>query len=161
MKYFLLTTYAAIAATSPLYSSNEFIEKAAKISLDVTKGTPILPSVQIAQAIEESGYGKSKVALVSGNYFGLRKRKNRKAPYKYEQFSSMRESFEAYVKRLKQPRYKIALMQKTPDQQVVWIARLGYCPDPQYAKRIINIINKYGLRKYDKKSSMPINFVIR
>jgi len=52
---------------------------------------------------------------------------------------------------LKFSRYKAALQAATPEQQAIELKRAGYATAPDYATAIIDIIDRYNLKKLDKQ----------
>lgn len=55
------------------YSNQEFIDFVANVAIKDYKNHPILPSITIAQAIKESGWGKSELAQKANALFGIKK----------------------------------------------------------------------------------------
>lgn len=55
------------------YSQQEFIDFVANVAINDYKNHKILPSITIAQAIKESGWGKSELAQKANALFGIKK----------------------------------------------------------------------------------------
>lgn len=137
----------------------------------------LFASVTIAQAIHESGWGTSKKMVAANALFGVKVGKGAKfgkawhgAAYKtgtteyydgktatkitdfFRQYDSVEDSICDYMDLIcNSKRYVGALNCKTPEESIRAIVSGGYATGPQYATAIINIINTYGLKKFDKK----------
>ena len=110
-------------------------------------------SIKIAQAILESGWGKSELAK-SLNYHGVKCFQNcTKVVYlsddkpneKFRVFNSPRESFEVNNRLLK--RRKVTGNYKVWAKSLTW-----YATNPKYPEKLIHIIEKYNLHQYDTAS---------
>ena len=145
----------------------------------------IFASVCIAQAIHETGWGQSKTMAANNGYFGIKVGKsayhfgtawkgaayNTKTTEYYDpakqiatkindwfrSYSTMEDSVEDYYDMLCHcQRYKPALNQKTPKECIEKIVAGGYATGPSYAQKIMELINKYELYKYDGVT-MPLD----
>jgi flagellum-specific peptidoglycan hydrolase FlgJ len=154
----------------------DFFKTLAPHAIDSTAGTGLLPSVALAQAALESAYGKSELAYIHNNLFGIKAVKGQNAvtmrtrevsktgqPYyinaPFRVFESPKQSFDERVKFFKKyPRYKPVLAATTPLEQAYALGRSGYATDPTYGNKILSIINSYKLTQYDaiaKKKLLP------
>lgn len=146
------------------------IEKGAKKSY---KKYGIYPSVTIAQAILESGWGKSKLATDSKNIFGIKADSSWNGEYvevitsenyddtitaKFRKYEDVNKSIEDHAKFLiENPRYKDhgVFKAKNYKNQSQALEDAGYSTKKNkqgefiYADMLINIIEKYGLDKFD------------
>ncbi|MDQ0270571.1 glucosaminidase domain-containing protein [Cytobacillus purgationiresistens] len=145
----------------------EIVPKATKVAHEYG----ILASLIIAQAIHESNWGKSKLATEGYNLFGIkgaydgqsivmktwevREGKNvhvdapfRKYPSWYE---SMQDLANLYVNGVSWDRnkYKVIIGKKDYKQAANAVQAAGYATDPDYAKKLINLIENNDLIKYD------------
>ena len=149
-------------------------------------GNKIFPSVCIAQAAKESGFGTAPKMVNAKAIFGVKVGKSawkfgtawKGAAYKtgtteyydgknavritdyFRAYSSYEDSVEDYMDMLCHcRRYANALNRSTPREciQAIWDG--GYATDPDYVKTVISIINKYNLTKYDtgKQVTAPVN----
>ena len=139
---------------------------ASQISTDAVNAcinTGIFPSVVIAQAIEESGSGSSKLARMFNNLFGhmaglgwLGKKGQTVPGGKYwRAYNSIGESVAAHIHILTKPKYILAGVPtaKTPFEQVIALQKAGYNTGPdreQYALKLAKIIKGLGLQQYDQ-----------
>lgn len=165
---------------------NAFITKIAPIAIAQAKkhGNKIFPSVCIAQACCESAYGTSPKMIKANAVFGIKVGKSKwhfgtawkdkaystktKECYDgktyvnitdlFRAYDSLELAVEDYMDMLCTcKRYREALNQPTPLACIKGIQKAPYATAPDYVNTIMNIINKYGLQKYDGKeiSSNP------
>ena len=139
-------------------------------------GYKLFPSVTIAQAIHESGWGTSKKMVAANALFGVKVGKSatkfgkawKGAAYKtgtteyydgktatkitdyFRQYDTIEDSICDYMDMLIHcKRYAGAINCRTPEESIRAIVKGGYATGPNYANAIINLINKYGLKKFD------------
>lgn len=127
----------------------------------------LYPSVSIAQACLESGWGKSELSLKYNNYFGMKgqgvKMKTLEDDGKgnlYEVIDSFRSypTMEASVidhERMfdtpfSQEFYREVLAANSPEEQCKALQGT-YATDTTYASKLIKIIDDYNLKRYDEK----------
>lgn len=100
----------------------------------------ILPSVCIAQAMQETTLGK---AYNNGNLWGI---KSGRVSY-----SSIEDGTIAYLKVINNGYYPNAPFEKVPYKQISAIIAGGYCENAgDYVSKVVKIINDYHLYEYDK-----------
>ena len=118
-------------------------------------------SITIAQGILESGAGTSDLARIANNHFGIKCHSDwsgRKF-YKdddnkndcFRSYTNAAQSFDDHSKFLQQSRYQ-SLFSLEPTDYKGWARGLkscGYATNPQYAERLIKIIEDYQLYQYD------------
>ena len=148
-----------------------FISKVASLITD----TRILKSVTIAQAILESGWGQSGLTIKGNALFGIKagltwkgKAINSKTFECYDKIklTTISASFRAYNSWtesiadhtnfiVSNSRYKAVLIAKDYKTACYEIAQAGYATAPNYALKLINIIEQYKLYTYDKPVVTP------
>ena len=129
------------------------------------------PSVVIAQAILESGYGTSKLSKYN-NIFGLNnyndgylvnagyvlievsQEKNGKLYYNYEKmatFDNLLDCIKSLKKWYTRPKYIEPLREagNSSIKQITAIKNCGYATDSRYIDKIVNIIKRHNLTQYD------------
>ncbi len=119
-------------------------------------------SITLAQGLFESRAGKSDLVIEGNNHFGI-KCHNWLGPTQYHDddargecfrvYRDARESYEDHSKFLaKQPRYAklFELGQKDYKGWARGLKQCGYATNPQYANKLIQIIELYNLNDYDK-----------
>ena len=140
-------------------SQQEFINKIAVAAIEDQRTSQILPSVTIAQAIEESGWGRSKLAMNANNLFGMTKGSWKGEVYtsvngtQFRKYPTWQDSIKDHSDVLKRnyhvagiTDYKIAVNK---------IAMGGYCLNPApsvYEKIILNHIEYHQLYRFDHLS---------
>ena len=151
--------------------ARDFIKKYSAAFIDACKGTGLLPSVMMAQAAAEGGWGKSLLAREYHNHFGIKASKNATnkvwLPTKehvdgqvknihawFRTYESVEEGFADRIEFLKKnPRYtKAGLFQaRTPRQAIAALVQAGYASDGGYFTLIQGIVNDYGLEELDEE----------
>ena len=148
--------------------SKTFIERVKQGAMQLWEKFGILPSVAIGQAALESGWGRSGLSTEYNNLFGI------KGSYKGN--SAMLDTWEVYdgkrydvkdgfrvypdwntsildygVFLTVNSRYKNALGITDYKKQIKAIHSAGYATDPEYANKVINIIETNALYNLDKQ----------
>lgn len=151
---------------------DKFIEAIAPGALNCYKKYNILPSLIMAQAALESGWGKY---AIGNNLFGIKafddwtgKKKyvwtteydaNGKA-YKtqawFRDYDSIEEAIEDHAQVLLHSRYDKVRQAKNYKEATQAVKDGGYATDPNYPSLLNNIIETSGMDKYDKKSLSEI-----
>lgn len=133
----------------------------------------LFPSVIIAQAGLESGWGESSLAKTYNNHFGMKKGSGTNwggwtgqtvwlptKEYIGGKMQTVNREFRVYPSFqasiadhnglfFKLSRYKDVLTAKTPYEQVVAIKNGGYATDPGYVNKLMNLINENNLTRFD------------
>jgi len=132
------------------------------------------PSIIMAQAILESGWGESGLSVNANNYFGIKagggwtgQTYNADTHEYYDgvltytnaefrAYKSPYGSFKDHSKFLKEnPRYS-SLFNLKPTDYKGWAEGLkaaGYATSPEYASKLITLVEQYNLNRFDK---MPL-----
>ena len=118
-------------------------------------------SITLAQGILESGAGTSDLARIANNHFGIKCHSDWTGNKYYKDddnkhdcfrsYSNAAQSFDDHSKFLQQSRYSSLFLLKPTDYKG-WAKGLkscGYATNPQYAERLIKIIEDYQLYLYD------------
>jgi len=149
-----------------------FVKKIAPYAVDLGKQYGVLPSITIAQAILESDWGTSTLASQYNNYFGIKGSDpaNTKVLQtkeytnnqwvtingRFRVYSDFRESMKDHTKLLvdgttwNSQHYQQVIQSKDYIDAAVALQTDGYATDPGYTSKIIRIIQKYNLKKYDE-----------
>ena len=151
-------------------SGNSFIDSIAQSAVDSGKKHGIPPSVIIAQAALESGWGKSGLTVNSNNLFGIKGTgtagstnlptgevfggRSVTIRSNFRAYNNLGESIDDHGKFFNEnPRYQGALdaykLNRNADEFAQKIAEAGYATDPDYASKITKLINRYNLKQYD------------
>lgn len=153
-----------------------FIDKYTSSAIAACAGTGLFPSVMIAQALLESGFGKSLLAAQYNNFFGIKADSSWKGekvwlkngpndPNEYSYYrvySSPEESFRDRNKFLQEhSRYTThgVFQAQTPQQQIQAMKNAGYAEAPNYVQAIMGEINHYGLDSLDNIRNVTVQTV--
>ena len=144
--------------------------KGAAIREMVFRGIPA--SVTMAQAILESGWGRSPLAVEANNFFGIKASDWKGPTYtmptqeygsqgyyvdpdaKFRKYSSDSASFKDHSKFLIENKNYSRAFQKDIDDYAGWAAELkrgGYATAPDYVQKVVSIVNQYKLQELDRK----------
>ena len=154
----------------------EFLKKYGDAFVVACEGTKLFPSVKLAQAALESGWGKY---AAGNNLFGIKASNKRNSPYwngdyvesrtteyengsfvpttrKFRKYASISDSIKDHNYFLQtEPRYANIFNAKTPEEQAQALQDAHYAGNnPDYARRLINIINTYNLKRFDEKKNL-------
>jgi flagellum-specific peptidoglycan hydrolase FlgJ len=151
-------------------SLHPFIASAIEPAQRSQLATGVPASVTIAQAILESDWGKSGLAVRGQNYFGIKATKgpgpagvitmntwevmngkNVTVSAGFRKYNNMEESFTDHGNFLANgPRYAKAMAVKDDARAFARaIHAAGYATDPAYSTKLINIMQKYELFEFD------------
>lgn len=176
-KFLFTCLLSLVAATVFAQSKNpiyiDYINKYKDIAIEHQKRYRIPASITLAQGLIESAAGTSELARKSNNHFGIKchnawegKRVYHDDDEKGECFRKYRnpkDSYEDHALFLtKSPRYEKLFKLDITDYKG-WahgLKRCGYATDKAYASKLIQMIELYGLHRYDGKGlpRMPKNY---
>lgn len=168
-------------------STSDFIKTVAEVAVsDWQKRKIMLPSVVIAQAILESSWGKSELAVNANALFGIKKHDWTGAVYikvateqrkdgsyyqvegtEWRAYNSWTESIldhNDYIATRKTGkgalRYE-SIVGNTDHKEVCQLLKeCGYATDLKYPDKLLNIINTYKLTKYDNGGGHMLRIAI-
>ena len=139
-----------------------YIETYSDVAVRKMKEHGIPASITLAQGILESAAGTSDLAVKANNHFGIKCHKSwegktfRKDDDSknecFRKYKSSIESFEDHSQFLKAARYADLYKLRVTDYEG-WahgLKKAGYATNPQYANRLIRIIEEYNLALYDR-----------
>ncbi len=141
-----------------------YIKRFEKVAVAEMTKYGIPASIQMAQALVESGAGKSKLASKNNNHFGIKCfskncRKGHCANFSddhhkdfFRKYETAWESWRDHSKFIVEGKYKDLLPHR--DDYKAWangLSKHGYATDPAYADKLINIVELYDLHKLDAK----------
>jgi flagellum-specific peptidoglycan hydrolase FlgJ len=148
----------------------DFLRMAAPAAIASQRETGVPASVTMAQAILESGWGRTGLALQYNNYFGIKARQltfpaayvelpthevmhgqsvNETAAF--VRYATVADSFRAHGRLLATAlRYIPALAVKSdPRAFCAELQKCGYSTNPNYARTLVDLIDEYDLTQYD------------
>jgi hypothetical protein len=158
---FLLTAVASSAQMKWNERYQQYIDQYKDIAIEQMKRWRIPASITLAQGIFESGAGQSELTRRSNNHFGIKCHgwTGRKV-YKdddaqnecFRAYDTAFDSFEDHSRFLATgQRYRSLFSLKTTDYKG-WARGLkaaGYATNPQYANKLIELIQLYKLYEFD------------
>jgi len=130
----------------------------------------------IAQACLESNYGQSKLSALHNNYFGIKASAGwtgSTVNYQTKEFVNnklitIKQAFRSYQTRTDGFKDRVKFLQinkrysingvfssQTPEEQAKTFLKAGYATDPAYPQKLIDIMSKYNLKKYDIQCKTP------
>ena len=148
-------------------TQKKFVSKMIPSVLKAYADTGVKPSVSLAQAGIESGWGTSGLAKGGNNLYGMKagskwkgniysastKEYGSGGSYTiksgFRAYGSWDQSVQDYVKTMTGGRYDKALKANNYYDAVVAIKNAGYASDPNYVKHITGTITKYNLQALD------------
>ena len=145
----------------------EFIRKYTHIAIKEMERTGIPASIKLAQGILESGCGQSELCVNANNHFGIKCHDWTGATYHMDDdlsdecFRKYKNPEQSWVDHstflTTRPRYASLFDIPTTDYKA-WAKGLkaaGYATNPQYAERLIKIIEEEELYKFDRLITKP------
>lgn len=158
-----ILVWAFLSLHADYYS--DYIERYAPMAINQMKEYGIPASITLAQGLLESGAGRSTLATQGNNHFGIKCHKEWQgdtmlrdddAPDEcFRVYKSAAESFRDHSLFLTRKRYA-PLFELDPADYASWartLRKCGYATDPNYADRLITIIERYALYTYDTDRS--------
>lgn len=143
----------------------QYIEQYKDVAIEQMLRWKIPASITLAQGLLESGAGQSDLAVAGNNHFGIKchgwegrtvHRDDDARQECFRAYNTAYESFEDHSRFLASgQRYRGLFKLKTTDYEG-WARGLkaaGYATNPQYAQRLINLIELYHLNQYDRAKS--------
>ena len=152
--------------------TDEFINKYGSVAVrdSIVSGVPA--SITLAQAILESGWGNSTLTTEANNFFGIKAHGWDGATYNiatqeygsggyytiqsdFRAYSSPYESFSDHSKFLKDNSRYHSLFTLNPKDYRSWangLQQAGYATAPDYASKLINLIETYNLDRFDEQT---------
>ena len=128
-------------------------------------------SIKLAQGILESSYGTSKLAKESNNHFGIKCHKDWAGAVVYHDDDEKDECFRKYdfvedsyldhsLFLVNKERYSSLFELKKNDYRnwAKGLKKAGYATNPDYANKLIQLIETYNLSYYDNKET---DFVLK
>ena len=161
----LLLTMTAMTASGQKMTRNEYIDKYKDAAIEAMKTHGIPASITLAQGCLESGDGNSDLAVKANNHFGIKCHNDWKGKTYYKKdddpgkscfraYRNPEESFRDHSDFLRyQDRYALLFDLDITDYKgwCYGLKKAGYATDPQYAQRLIKIIEDYRLYRFDQE----------
>ena len=142
---------------------NLYIKKYAPVATKNMRFYKIPASITLAQGILESGHGQSTLAKKANNHFGIKCHKGRKGKSISHDDDAKDECFRSYKNPLRsykdhslflveRDRYSslFKLNRKDYKSWAIGLKAAGYATDPKYAEKLISLIQRFNLDKFDE-----------
>lgn len=167
LKFLLVAAFCIFTSVNAQSDSRmtpeEYIAKFKEAALLDMKKTGVPASITMAQGMYESDYGNSPLAKEANNHFGVKchsewngatYHQNDDAPNEcFRKYKSVVESYDDHSDFLRsRERYKSLFDLEITDYKG-WahgLKKAGYATNPEYAKKLIDIIERYNLSELDK-----------
>lgn len=160
-------------------SASAFIAQIAPIAVQLRiEGSPIFPSVRIAQAGLETGWkipawnnlggykvGSGKLTpywrgkIVNKGTWEVYDGKRVDVTAAFRAYDSVEDFFRDQDLLFAGSRYTRVRSARTPEEQADMLQACGYATDPQYASKIKGIITIYGLKRYDEEVAKTMQVI--
>ena len=142
-----------------------YIERFAPVAVAEMNKYGIPASITLAQGLLESVAGTSKLATSTNNHFGIKCFAANCAPghcrnydddhHKdfFRSYETAWESYRAHSEFLAHGRRYAALFELAPDDYKGWakgLRKAGYATDKAYANKLISLIERYELDRFDE-----------
>ncbi|MCB9171223.1 MAG: glucosaminidase domain-containing protein [Flavobacteriales bacterium] len=155
-------TVSVAPAFGQRMTAEEYIAQWQEVAVRKMHEHGIPASITLAQGLLESGNGNSELARKGNNHFGIKCTPDwgggkiyHDDDRRHECFRKYRDaadSFEDHSKFLMKPRYAALFELKTTDYKG-WahgLHKAGYATDPRYPQKLIELIERYQLDKFDE-----------
>lgn len=157
--YLIVILFMPLGAIGNAYE--DYVNQYSQMAVEQMQSYGIPASITLAQGLLESAAGRSTLAREGNNHFGIKCHKewtgstmlrNDDAPDEcFRVYDSPEESFRDHSLFLRRKRYA-ELFDLPMTDYVGWaqgLKRCGYATDPNYADRLISIIELYSLQNFD------------
>ena len=164
--YILFVLLPGVNAHAQRSLRESYIEEYAQLAVSEMSRSGIPASITLAQGILESGNGQSELARKSNNHFGIKCHSDWKGAKVYHDDDAKGECFRKYNKPqhsfedhtdflMRGSRYAF-LFELDPSDYKGWakgLKKAGYATAPEYADRLIKIIEDEMLYRFDNPTS--------
>lgn len=158
--FLLLCLWRSANAQQDAYK--QYIETYKSMAIDQMQRYRIPASITLAQGILESNAGRSSLATIANNHFGIKTGGTWNGPFvlrnddapneQFRKYNTAEESFEDHSLFLTARGRYSSLFFLEPSDYRGWAHGLkaaGYATNPRYADLLISLIERYELSKYD------------
>lgn len=156
-------------STSGTDAYSAYIAKYSDMAVDQMKSYGIPASITLAQGLLESDAGRSSLATKCNNHFGIKCHSDWTGRKMYHDDDARQECFRCYKDAAESyrdhslflvngSRYRSLFKLASTDYKG-WARGLkaaGYATSPTYADKLIELIERYGLDRYDSRSGVHL-----
>ena len=167
---FVMTLLLVVALMGVAFASSqqEFIDRLAPVAQEIVPQYGLWPSVFLAQAALESGWGRSYLAQNANNYFGrkcldspcveiwtpeYRDGVRLIEPHMFQVYPTIRTAIHGYCQQFYRTwsnGTRIYNFDASSPESFVRSIWPTYATDPKYVGKVLDIIRRYDLTRYDK-----------
>ncbi len=184
MKNFYFTIIAIIAftftanATTGAELVSNYVTQYKDLAIEEQLRTGIPASIKLSMGLLESSFGQSRLATEANNHFGIKwwntndgaafveamdddkDANGNPTPSRFVKFESAEDSYRKHSEfLLTRARYRVLFSYDRTDYRA-WATGLkacGYATAPDYAEKLIKLIEKYNLSQYDLPSGLSFS----
>ncbi|MFK7814578.1 MAG: glucosaminidase domain-containing protein [Maribacter sp.] len=141
----------------------DYIDNFSEVAQLEMKAYGIPASITLAQGLLESGFGKGELARKTNNHFGIKCHTGWQGDYDFHDDDEKGECFRKYnhpmysyrdhsIFLTGRSRYAFLFDYRNTDYKK-WahgLRKAGYATDKRYPQKLISLIERHGLAKYDK-----------
>ena len=161
----IVTEPRAITKAPVIKSTDEYITFYKDIAVAEMKQYGIPASITLAQGILESGSGRGRLAVKANNHFGIKCHDwegakifhdDDRAQECFRKYEDANRSFRDHSEFLANRKRYAKLFELDKDDYKGWAKELrkaGYATDRKYPEKLISLIERYQLYKFDDKAS--------
>ncbi len=143
---------------------SRYIETYKDIAMQEMRESGIPASIKLAQAILESGFGNSELAVEANNHFGIKCHGWPGMSYYYDddepqecfrKYTDPIQSFLDHSEFLQMRPWYASLFDLDPLDYRAWahgLREAGYATNPRYAQLLIRLIEEHSLYRFDQKA---------
>ncbi|MBT8268916.1 MAG: LysM peptidoglycan-binding domain-containing protein [Flavobacteriaceae bacterium] len=159
-------TIEDVKSDRPVITSTEsYIETFKDIAISEMELYSIPASITLAQGILESGSGKGRLAVKANNHFGIKchdwtgariYHDDDRSQECFRKYKNPSQSFRDHSEFLAKRKRYSKLFNLSMKDYKGWareLRRAGYATDKRYPQKLISLIERYDLDKYDRKSA--------
>lgn len=144
-------------------STDDYINYYKDVAIAEMKQYGIPASITLAQGILESGSGRGRLAVKANNHFGIKCHEwtgakiyhdDDRAQECFRKYKDANTSFRDHSEFLANRKRYAKLFELDKDDYKGWakeLRRAGYATDRKYPQKLISLIERYELYKYDDK----------
>ncbi|TJY31837.1 glucosaminidase domain-containing protein [Pontimicrobium aquaticum] len=164
----VVTEPRTITKAPVIKSTDDYISVYKDIAVAEMKQYGIPASITLAQGILESGSGRGRLAVKANNHFGIKchdwkgakiYHDDDRAQECFRKYKDANKSFRDHSEFLANRKRYAKLFQLDKDDYKGWareLRRAGYATDRKYPQKLISLIERYQLYKFDDKSSRRV-----
>ena len=166
----VLMCFTASAQTAQQKAlADAYLEKYAEMAVEEMHRSGVPASVTLAQGMLESSYGRSELAVKANNHFGIQCHNDWKGKRyehmdagqlrQFRKYKSVLDSYADHSDFLANGKRYDSLFKLDRTDYNGWAYGLksaGYAEDPEYAAKLIRVIEMYGLDRYDTMTDVVV-----